>query len=75
MTFPDHTLPSLLTVDEVARTFRVSRRTVDRWLRRGRIGSCKIGGRRLVPSSEVARLAAARYVSETLVATTEGGTP
>lgn len=52
--------PKLHTIDEVAKTFRVTRRTVDRWIRFRAVTSIKVGGRRLIPDFEVQRLMAHR---------------
>ena len=37
----------LLTVDDVARRVRVSRETVRRWLRAGRLAGLRLGGTKL----------------------------
>ena len=66
MTKPDDHTPvpappaTLFTTPEIARSFRVSTRTVDRWIASGTIRSVKVGGRRLVPVSEVRRLTEAQ---------------
>ena len=46
----------LLTVAEVAKTFRVHDHTVRSWVRRGQIGCLRIGGALRIPASEVTRL-------------------
>jgi excisionase family DNA binding protein len=56
MTAADCSRPKLYTVDEVAGTFRVTRRTVDRWIQDNLIISVKVGGRRLIPEFEIHRL-------------------
>lgn len=50
----------LLTVDEIADTFRVSRRTVHRLVRSGELPSVTIGARRLFRRSDIAAIIAAR---------------
>jgi excisionase family DNA binding protein len=46
----------LLSVDEAAETLGLSSWTIRAWIGSGRIGSTKLGSRRLIPSSEVTRL-------------------
>jgi excisionase family DNA binding protein len=46
----------LLNIPEVARRWSVSEWTVRKWIQLGKVGSNKLGGRRLVPESEVERL-------------------
>ena len=48
-------MEELLTVEEVARLYRVHEMTVRRYIRRGRLRAVKAGGRIRVPSEEVVR--------------------
>lgn len=48
-------MAELLTIDEVAERLRVGRRTIERFLAEGEIGSVKVGRRRLVPETELER--------------------
>lgn len=46
----------LLSVDRTAELLSVSPWTVRAWIAQGRIGSAKLGSRRLVPQSEIDKL-------------------
>ena len=46
----------LYTIDEVARLFQVSRRTIDRWIKAQQIVSVKIGRVRRITGKELQRL-------------------
>lgn len=48
-------MSELLTVQEVADMLRVGKRTVERFIALGEIGSVKVGRRRLVPAPELDR--------------------
>jgi excisionase family DNA binding protein len=55
------TIPAFATMDEVAETLRVTRRTVDNLRHRGELATVLVGRRRLVPMTELSRfLEAAR---------------
>jgi excisionase family DNA binding protein len=51
------TPPRLLTVAESAALLRISRESLYQLMRRGELGSVQVGRRRLIPESEVRRLA------------------
>jgi excisionase family DNA binding protein len=46
----------LLSVDHVAEVLSVSPWTIRAWIQSGRLGSAKLGSRRLIPQSEIDRL-------------------
>ncbi len=47
------TTPSLLTVPETAKYFRVSRRTIDKLIHELKLGHMKIGRRVLIPTTAI----------------------
>lgn len=49
----------MFTTDELVTRFRVSRRTLYRWARDGRLQAVKIGHRLLFPATEVEKAIAA----------------
>ncbi len=49
--------PTLLTIPEVAGALRMGRSTAFGYISRGEIQSVMIGGKRLIPAEEVARVA------------------
>jgi len=53
-----HLVPDLVSVDEAAREFRRSRKTIFTWLREDRLTSCRSEGdrRTLVDRAEIRRL-------------------
>jgi excisionase family DNA binding protein len=58
------TPPTLLSIEEVARRLRVSRRTVERLIASGQVRTVAIGRRRLIEAKEVdAYVAANRQVA------------
>ncbi len=56
---PDATSPEFCSVDEIARALGIADKTAHRWIDEGRLAAVRIGGRVLVPRSELGRLAAA----------------
>ena len=46
----------LFSIEKTASLLAISPWTVRKWIAERRIESCKIGARRLIPSSEVARI-------------------
>lgn len=53
-------LPVLRTLDEAATDLRVSRRTVERLLRQGRLRAIRVPGHRLITTKELAAYIASR---------------
>ena len=53
--------PRLHTIDEVADLLRVSAWTVHRLIREERLGSVKIGARRLIPAEDLTRYIAEQH--------------
>jgi excisionase family DNA binding protein len=49
-------MEQLLSVDKAAEVLSVSPWTVRAWIQQGKLGSAKLGSRRLVPQSEVEKL-------------------
>jgi excisionase family DNA binding protein len=49
-------MDTLISIESAARTFGLSVWTVRAWIAQGRLGSTKLGRRRLVPQSEIDRL-------------------
>ncbi|HKA18800.1 MAG TPA: helix-turn-helix domain-containing protein [Blastocatellia bacterium] len=52
------TFPELLSIDKTAARLSLSSWTIRAMVRDGRLGSCKIGTRVLIPCSEITRLIA-----------------
>jgi excisionase family DNA binding protein len=52
----------LLSIEAVAELLSVSPWTIRSWIRDGRLGSAKLGTRRLIPQSEVERFVAGSFV-------------
>jgi excisionase family DNA binding protein len=50
------TLDKLLSIDKAAEILSVSPWTIRSWITHGKLGSAKLGSRRLVPQSELERL-------------------
>lgn len=50
-------LPTLLTLKRAAQELSMSPSTVKRLIQAGKLGTRKLGGRRMVPASEIRRLA------------------
>lgn len=53
--------PLLVSIEECALSLGVRPSTIRAWILQKRIGSCKIGARRLVPQDEVIRLIRENY--------------
>ena len=49
-------MDKLLSIDKAAEVLSVSPWTIRSWITHGKIGSAKLGSRRLVPQSELERL-------------------
>lgn len=49
-------MDTLISIDRTAETLSVSPWTVRAWIQQGKLGSVKLGSRRLVPQSEIERL-------------------
>jgi len=60
--------PRLYTIPEAADVLRVSAWTLQRFIREERLGSIKIGKRRVVPAEDLER-----YIAEQRVGRTRGG--
>lgn len=56
-------MDNLLSVDKTAEVLSVSPWTVRAWITKGKLGSTKLGSRRLVPQSEIEKLIAKGKVS------------
>jgi excisionase family DNA binding protein len=52
----------LISIDETAELLSVSPWTVRAWITQGKLGSAKLGSRRLVPQSEIERLIASASI-------------
>jgi excisionase family DNA binding protein len=50
----------MLTIEEAAQILRVTRVTISRWIRDGKIQSAKVGRRRLIKASEIERVTQTR---------------
>ena len=61
-----------LDVSDAARAFRVSERTIRRWLHDGRLAGYRVGGRIRIPERAI-REAAAPYGDEVPVGSEKGG--
>lgn len=48
-------VPELLTIAEAADIFRCSKSSIYEWMRRGELRALRIGGRTLIPRSEIDR--------------------
>lgn len=49
-------MEQLLSIERTAEVLSVSPWTVRAWIQQGKLGSAKLGSRRLVPQSEIERL-------------------
>jgi excisionase family DNA binding protein len=52
------TMDNLLSVEKTAEVLSISPWTVRAWITKGKLGSTKLGSRRLVPQSEIEKLIA-----------------
>lgn len=57
-------IPNLLTIDEVADATHAPRSTVLFWIYQGRLAAAKVGRRRLIAETELARFLAAAGAGE-----------
>ena len=51
-------MDNLLSVEKAAEVLSISPWTVRAWIAKGRLGSTKLGSRRLIPQSEIEKLIA-----------------
>ena len=56
-------MDNLLSVEKTAEVLSISPWTVRAWITKGKLGSTKLGSRRLVPQSEIEKLIAKGTVS------------
>ena len=55
LTHKENEMEQMLSIDSVAELLSVSPWTVRLWIKQGKLGSAKLGTRRVVPQSEVER--------------------
>lgn len=75
MTHPDASPPIALSLAEVSRRTSLSRRTLHRHIKAGKLRTVKLGGRRLVLAEELARLLGLGEPIAAAVATGSPSTP